>query len=147
MGTRRWDQRDQPLEKLARLEDDVSRAVAPAALELVLETTVGLCCQPPGRDWRPSHIAAQALESLPVSRRDGHVRVQADAVDHGAACASRSIKIVGSNTISETRHAPAGAWASRGGAGPKDARRSTSFTRPLWGEGSRAALGALRRVK
>ncbi len=89
MRTRWRDQRDQPLEKLAGLEYDVRRAVSPAALERVAETAIGLRCQPRG---------------------DGDVCVQADAVDHGAARASRLLEVVSGDAVTETRPAPAGAW-------------------------------------
>ena len=93
MRARWWDQRDQPLEKLAGLEDDVSRAVAPAALELVAEKAIGLCREPRG---------------------DGHVCMQADAVDHRAAFASRRFEVVRSNAVADARYAPAGARPRRG---------------------------------
>jgi hypothetical protein len=40
--------------------------------------------------------------------------VQTDAVDHRAASASRRFEIVCTDAVSETRHAPAGAWSRRG---------------------------------
>ena len=99
--TRRWDQRDQPLEQLAGLEDDVRGAVAPAALERVAEPAVRSSDQSRGGNRWASDVAAQALQSLAVPRGDADVGVQTDAVDHGAARAPRPLEVVGRDAISD----------------------------------------------
>ncbi len=108
------DQSHESLEKLDRLEDHVSRAVAPAALETVVQASVGQTREAAGGHRGSSHVAAQALQALAVQGRDADVGVQAHAADRGAALAQGAVDLVYVDAIAETRDAPARAWPGGG---------------------------------
>ena len=70
---RRWNQRGQATQQLARLEDEDLAAIAEAALHAIGELAIGKGGEPLLREGRSGSIAAQVSQALAV------VRVQMDA--------------------------------------------------------------------
>ncbi len=104
MGAGRGDHRRDPLDQLERVEHDVGRAVAPAVLETVEQTTVGKRREALGRDGRSGDVAAEALESPTVPRGNGDVGVHAHAADVGATLGGRfARRVPGSELCAEPR--------------------------------------------
>jgi hypothetical protein len=113
------------LDQFLGLEDDVRRAIAPAMLEAVQEPPVLEPREPLGCDRRTGHVAAQALQTLAIARRDGDVRVQAHAARTGAAFAFEGAEELGVDAVAHTQHALAGTPAcgdATGDRGPVQCR-------------------------
>ncbi len=106
MESRRGHQRRELLHELARLEDDVRGAVAPAVLQAVEEPPVAETRESLGGHGRARHVAREALEAPSIPRRDGDVGVQAHAVDAGAALTFERGEGLGIDAIADTEEAP-----------------------------------------
>jgi hypothetical protein len=77
VGTGRWDERDQPLQKLVALHQDVRRPVPPAGLESQGEPSVGPHFEAIVCEGRAGDVAAEPLEPAPVACGDGDVAMEA----------------------------------------------------------------------
>ncbi len=77
MGTGRWDERDQPLQQLVALHQDVRRPVPPAGLESQREASIGPHLEAIVREGRAGDVAAKPLEAVPVACGDGDVGMEA----------------------------------------------------------------------
>ena len=85
VGARRGDQWDEPLGELAPLHQDVGGSVAPAGLEPQRECAVLSLLESFARKRWSGDVAAEPLETSPVTRRDGDVCVKAHAAVLGHA--------------------------------------------------------------
>jgi len=77
VGTGRWDERDQPLQQLVALHQDVRRPVPPAGLESQREASIGPHLEAIVREGRAGDVAAKPLEAVPVACGDGDVGMEA----------------------------------------------------------------------
>ena len=77
MGAWRRDQRDQAVDEIAALHQDVRGAVAPGSLEAQSESAIGVFFESIAAKGWPGPVATQALEAASVAGRDGHGGVQA----------------------------------------------------------------------
>jgi hypothetical protein len=77
VGTGRWDERDQPLQQLVALHQDVRRPVPPADFESQGEPFVGPHLKAIVCEGRAGDVAAEPLEPAPVACGDGDVGMEA----------------------------------------------------------------------
>jgi len=80
----RWgDQRNEALDELGSLHQDVGGSVAPGGLEPQGEHAVAAFLEPLARNWWPRDVAAEPLEPFAVRRWNGDACVQAHAAKPG----------------------------------------------------------------
>ncbi len=77
MGSGRWDERDQPLQQLVALHQDVRRPVPPGGLEPQGEPSIGPLFEAIVCEGRAGDIAAEPLEPASVACGDGDARMEA----------------------------------------------------------------------
>jgi hypothetical protein len=73
--SRRGYEWSQSLQKFMPLHHDMGRAVSPACLESIGESSVRHRLESVERDRRSGHITTQTFESIPIVGRNGHIGV------------------------------------------------------------------------
>ncbi len=84
-SARRGHERREPLQQLQRFEEQRGGAVAPRASEVVEQLPIRALRQPRQRQRWAQEVAADLLQLIAAARGHGHVGVQAEAFEPGAA--------------------------------------------------------------
>jgi hypothetical protein len=103
MSARRRNERYQAFDELASFHQDVGGTVPPAGLEAQRERPLGAFFESVARERRAGDVAAQSLEPSAVSRRYGHLRVEAHStvLRHSSGRLGVQVGLPGLDAIAE----------------------------------------------